>query len=85
MATINDVAQSFVKGKAISSRGSSLNAHTIERGVVAVSYATPVAWRSEDGTVEVTTKKYSMSTARHVNAIKDAALLNGNKIVEVDR
>lgn len=85
MATINEVAQHFVKGEAISSRGSSLNVHNVEGGVVAVSYATPVAWRKADGTVEVTTKKYSSTTSRHVSAIKEAARLNSNRIEEVNR
>lgn len=52
-------------------------------GVVLFSYRTAVAWRREDGIVEITTRKYSVTTSRMLRGLEGALRTAGYRPVAV--
>jgi hypothetical protein len=70
--TNKQVAQALVDGKA---GASSNNMHTVRAGdnYVLYSYATPVAVRTADGSIQITNRRFSATTSKQLFEVKQAA------------
>lgn len=85
VGTSDQVIEAFIAGRHLRTAAASVpgGCRVTSGGVVLFSYRTAVAWRREDGVVEITTRKYSVTTSRMLRALESTLRGAGYRPVAV--